>query len=405
MMRQLAGFLIPGVILFTSFATWGLAASIPLGDPSFEDEVRAPSATPQFTPGGWAAFGGGGVAGRTVLSPMLPGQHGPDVGYVGVGNGNGNFGVWFIDTDQVRPGTYSATVALAKQAGQEPSIRPFKINFEAVEPWGGGFLLQENLIPQASINSLNFSDFSGSAVVPSGSAQLGKPMRLVLVMDNANSPDAEPVPAAYLMDNVRLNFTPEGGGPSEPQYLPQFSFQNPPVWAVGYTDGPRPGSFRPETPLSNQTGDQVGVLTRGGVGGFTAMYQDGPVIEAGTYTLSAAFAGDSNAMPDISQLVMKFEAVGTVFEQLGGITLPGVSMTSTLTDYSTTITIAPDSNLIGQTLRSVLTAEGADNGLGRYFIDNVRLTFTPVPEASTCLMAVAGFATLISACRCRRASC
>jgi hypothetical protein len=322
---------------------------------------------------------------------------------VGVGNGDGNFGVWFIDTDQVRPGTYTATVALAKQAGQEPSVRPFKINFEAVEWWGGGFLLQENLIPQSSISSANFTDFSGSAVVASGSAQLGKPMRLVLVMDNATSPNVEPVSAAYLMDNVRLSFTPEGGGPAEPQYLPQYTFQNPPAWATAYSDGPRPGSFRPEVPLSNQTGDQVGVLTRGGVGGFTAMFQDGPIIEAGTYTLTAALAGDPNAMPDISQLVMKFEAVGTVFEQLGGTTLPGVSMTTTLTDYSTTITIAPDSSLIGQTLRSVLTAEGADNGMGTYYIDNVRLTFTPVPEVSTCFMAIVGVASLFGACRYRRA--
>lgn len=355
-------------------STVGFAVEIPVLDSSFELLTRAPSSTP-FAPREWAIFSPGGAAGIQTLDPPLPGQQGPDVGYLEIDNDSA-FAVAFLDSTIIREGTYQATVSLAHQPGAEPTVQPFKINYEAV---GFGFFgsVGSNTIPVGTANSASFTDVSGSATIEAGSGAIGKYMRLVLVADAP----PEPATARYLLDNVRMTFTPAGGGTPEPVFLGEASFQ-PTAWHRVFSDGNNAGQHRPEAPLfTNQTGDQLGFATISSLGGYGGVFQDHGTIQAGTYTLTAAMGLDATAMPADSYMVLKFEALGPGFFELidqQSIITPGELNTTTLTDKSNVVVIEPGSPLIGKTLRSVIVGEGAEFIDGRYFFDNVRIDFTPV---------------------------
>lgn len=357
-----------------------LAINIPVRDSSFEELAKGASTTP-FSPREWAIFSGGnlGAAGRTVLSPSLPGQQGPDVGFIEVDNDSG-FSVAYIDTAIIEEGTYTATLGLAHMPGREPTTAPFKINFEAVG-FGHFELVGANTLPVGTTTSAGFTDVTGQAVVSSGQAAIGKIMRLVLVADNQDVATG----ARYLMDNVRLQFTPAGGGAPQDIFLGESSFQ-PVAWHRVWTDNYSAGIHRPPAPIfSNQTGDQLGFATVKDNGGFAAVFQDHTIIRPGTYTMKATVGADPSATPVDSHLVMKMEASLPGNDLIGDatfITADQIS-TTTLTEFSNTVTIALDSPFIGRTLRSVIVAEGAEQVQGTYFFDNVSIEYTPDPGFKT----------------------
>jgi hypothetical protein len=359
------------------------AVEIPVLDSSFEDLVREPSATTvgarEWTLPAWDS----GAVGRFVQSPALVNQEGPDVGFIGLNGGGG--AAWFIDTPVIEEGTYTATVALAHQAGREPATAPFKINFEAV---GFGYfgLAGTNPFPVGTVDATQFTDVSANLVVSAGQEIIGKYLRLVLVMDNADvGADPGNPGARYLMDNVRLEFTPTGGEKRD-VWLGESSFQ-PTAWHRPYTDGGDAGVYRPDAPLfANQDGDQLGFVTISSLGGFAALWQDHTTIQPGTYTLSANVGLDATALPVNSYLVLKFEAVAPGFKELideQSFIVPSELSATTLTEKTNVVVIEPDSPLIGKTLRSVLVAEGGELDHGTYFFDDVNIQFTPTPETLT----------------------
>jgi hypothetical protein len=357
-----------------------LAINIPVRDSSFEELTKGVSTTP-YSPREWAIFSGDnlGAAGRTVLIPPLPGQQGPDVGFIEVDNDSG-FSVAFIDTAIIQEGTYTATLGLAHMPGREPTTAPFKINFEAVG-FGHFELVGANTLPVGTVNSAGFTDVSGQTVISSGQAAIGKIMRLVLVADNQDVPTG----ARYLMDNVRLQFTPAGGGDPQDIFLGESSFQ-PVAWHRIWDDNYTAGIHRPPGPIfSNQQGDQLGFATVKDTGGISAVFQDHTIIRPGTYTMKALVGADPTAVPVDSHLVMKMEAALPGNDLIGdpAFIMSDMINTTTLTEFSNTVTIGLDSPFIGRTLRSVLVAEGAEQVQGTYFFDNVSIEYTPDPGFKT----------------------
>jgi hypothetical protein len=356
------------------------AASVVVKDSSFENLVREPSATTVGAREWILPAWGTGEVGNFVQDPPLTNQEDPNVGFIGINGGGGS--AWFIDTPAIEAGTYTATVAVAHQPGREPATAPFKINFEAV---GFGFfgLVGANSFPVGTVDSTQFTDISANLEIAPGQDVIGKYLRLVLVMDNEDV-GTDPVNpgARYLMDKVRLEFTPTGGEKRD-VWLGESSFQ-PTEWHRVFTDGGNAGMHRASTPLfPNQDGDQLGFATISSMGGFAGLWQDHVTIQPGTYTLSSGVAADPNAAPLDSYLVLKFEAVDPGFKELIGdptFVTPDLLSTSTLTEFSNTVTIPVDSPLVGRQLRSVLVAEGAEFDKATYFFDNVHIEFTPDPS-------------------------
>jgi hypothetical protein len=353
------------------------AVEIPVLDSSFEELSRGPSSVP-VGPREWAIFSVGGGAGIQTLDPPLTGRQGPDVGFLEVDN-DSVFAVAFLDATTMQEGTYSTTVALAHQAGAEPTVQPFKINYEQVG-FGTFNLLGANLFPVGTANSTAFTDVSADLTIGAGSEAVGKYLRLVLVAD---SPPSESATARYLMDNVRMTFTPSGGGTPESVFLGESSFQ-PTAWHRVYTDGGSAGQHRPATPLfNNQVGDQLGFATISSLGGFAGFYQDHGTIQAGTYTLTAGAGIDATSLPADSYVVLKFEALGPGFKEIideQSVILPSELNSTSLAAKTNVVVIEADSPLIGMTLRSVMVVEGAEVDHSTYYFDDVTIDFAPLSE-------------------------
>src|SRR5262245_14335344 len=131
--------------MLCSFARYAIATTLMMGvsqqvasaveitvlDPSFEGEVRVESSAPLNTSRDWAVFGFGpnGGAGRQAVETGITGQQGPDVGFLDVGPAGGG-GVWFVDAEIFREGTYNLTVDVASQPGREPVSSNFIFNIE-----------------------------------------------------------------------------------------------------------------------------------------------------------------------------------------------------------------------------------------------------------------------------------
>jgi len=182
-----------------------------------------------------------------------------------------------------------------------------------------------------------------------------------------------PVPDFSFEDSV---LTP-GGVPYSPSY-----------WRAPFSDGAGAGTYAPISPVyGNQDGDNLGFLFVNGDPGFAALFQDAARIEEGTYTLTVGVGHEPDAEPTSASFIINFESTGFG----GGTVLMGENEfvvgtvdSSTLTDISASVEIEAGSPEIGRALRPVLLELGPDAGSNPldpragYFMDNVRLDFTPV---------------------------
>jgi hypothetical protein len=182
------------------------ATTISVTNPSFESPGLSPATA--GSPTGWnVAFAANGAAGefRPASSPMYSNQVGNQLGFAFTRNTAGSMGALYQDVSTIAEGTYRLTIALAAQPSASPVAAPFSVNFEAV---GGGTataLLSANAFPRSTFNSSTLTDIVATAVIPAGSPNLGRTLRIVLV-DNTldagtNSQDPR---GTYNFDNVRL---------------------------------------------------------------------------------------------------------------------------------------------------------------------------------------------------------
>ena len=100
------------------------------------------------------------------------------------------------------------TVGAAKEAFVPPTSVPLTLNMEAVTG-GPSTLLAGNNFPVSTFNSNLLTDVTTSAVIPPGSPQIGRTLRLVVSVTgqdaggNPNDPRG-----TYNVDNIRLDFVP-----------------------------------------------------------------------------------------------------------------------------------------------------------------------------------------------------
>jgi hypothetical protein len=180
--------------------------------PTVGPTVSVPVGQPSFDPVTWYnPYDGGGTAGEfRPVSPVFANQEGDQLGFVTLRD-VGGFGALFQDATTITgPGTYTMTVGVAHDPGFEPTSAPFHLNFEVVAPDGGVAFLGGETFPVGSANSTTLTDLSASITIPAGSLDIGSQLRLVLVADGEDAgtsggPDPR---ATYLVDNVRLEFTP-----------------------------------------------------------------------------------------------------------------------------------------------------------------------------------------------------
>ncbi len=198
------------IIVITTTTSLVRATPISVSNPSFETPVLASGSA--GVPAGWnMASGATGDAGhyRSSSNPVFPNQFGDQLGFLLTRNVNGSFGALYQDVTTVASGTYKLRVAVATEPNVEPAAAPFKVNFEAV---GGGptTLLASNEFPLSMFNSSAMIDVVATASVPFGSSDIGRSLRIVLVVD---TPDGGVNPldprGTYNVDHVRLELVPE----------------------------------------------------------------------------------------------------------------------------------------------------------------------------------------------------
>jgi hypothetical protein len=127
--------------------------------------------------------------------------------YLFVRNVPGSFGALYQDVTTISAGTYTLTVAAAKEAFVPPTVVPLNLHFEAVSGASSVFL-SGNDFPVGATNTATLTDLSVNLNVPVGSPQIGNTLRIVIGVSgqdaggNPNDPRA-----TYDVDNVRLDFS------------------------------------------------------------------------------------------------------------------------------------------------------------------------------------------------------
>jgi hypothetical protein len=192
----------------TAFAT-----TISVTNASFESPALAPGTA--GAPTGWTiaiAANGDAREFRPASNPLYSNQSGDQLGFVLTRNSTGSMGALFQDVSIVAAGTYRLTIAVAAQPIVSPVAAPFQVNFEAVNGGAVTTLLGGNSFPRSTFSTTSLTDIVATAIVPAGSPNLGRTLRIVLV---DNTPDAGTSPqdprGTYNFDNVRLELVPEPG--------------------------------------------------------------------------------------------------------------------------------------------------------------------------------------------------
>jgi hypothetical protein len=186
--------------------TGGDPVPVAVGDPSFEFVNSGP----------WQLGGGtGGGAGLfRPTEPQFSNQEGDQLGYVTM-RAEPTHAVLYQDATTIAAGTYTMTVGVGSEPEFPPTQMPLLVFFEAIGPDGYKATLgEQTVVTPVDVNSNTLTDFQVSVTVPSGSEDIGRDLRLVLVAvsgDPGLDPGAVDPRATYLFDNVRLDFVPEGG--------------------------------------------------------------------------------------------------------------------------------------------------------------------------------------------------
>lgn len=154
---------------------------------------------------------GGNVGLYRPQSTLFPSQDGDQLGALSVRNIAGSWAALWQDTDAViQPGKFSLTVGVAHDPNYEPTVAPFRINFESVSSTGAVSFLGGTEFAVGAANGLDLTDLTATLDIPIGSAQTGDTLRVVLLMNDPESgsnPGAVDPRATYLLDNIRLEFT------------------------------------------------------------------------------------------------------------------------------------------------------------------------------------------------------
>lgn len=166
------------------------------------------------------------------------------------------------------------------------------------------------------------------------------------------------------------------------------------------TVGPNPYNYAPAGITGSQYGDME--AASGGIFMDMAPYDGSgnPLFyyQAGAYVFTAGMFGRQDNMPSGSSVVnLNFfsrdsRTVGLYTHATTPITSAQVNSAS-LTDFSVTLTVAPGSFYIGKPIG--LWFQGAAGTGGDWGIDNIRLSFTPVPEPSAALLSLAATGLLL----------
>jgi hypothetical protein len=183
----------------------GATTSAVVGHPSFEPTPFAP----------WVANGSeGGRAGIfRPAAPLFANQQGDQLGFVTM-RADPTHAVLFQDATTIAAGTYTMTVGVAHDPAFPPTQMPLLVFFESIAPGYKANLGPVVTVTPVDVNATTLTDISVSVAVPAGSEDIGRSLRLVLVAvagDPGADPNAADPRATYLLDNVRLDFIPEGG--------------------------------------------------------------------------------------------------------------------------------------------------------------------------------------------------
>ncbi|QDV73826.1 hypothetical protein [Botrimarina mediterranea] len=376
-------------LLLTAIPAADAANPISILDASFESVTVDPNTEVIDGPREWGRGWGGGFASLfETPSPLYANQDGNYLGNIFV-TAEAGFAALYQDVARIEEGTYSFTIGVGHEPGAEPTTAPFNINFEAVGYGLGTVLVQENSFPTGTFNSTALTDVTVELEFPSGHPEIGRTLRPVLLATGADGgSNPEDPRASYMMDNVRATFTPTSG-PARSVQVGEHSF-DPLDWKVPASGGANATQYRPAEPLfSNQDGDQFGALTvRADSGWGAAFYQDTTTIQEGLYSLTVGVAHFPGYEPTTSPFQINFESVaanGSVTLLGENIFAVGAANSVELTDLTATLEIPQGLPNIGETLRLVLLATGADGGSNPladdpraiYLLDNVRLEHAP----------------------------
>lgn len=385
------------------------SSDIPVGNALFEAPGIPATSAPSDGRGFWglAAWSGGGVGTYAPGTPFLD-QEGDNVGYLSISATQSGGSAFYQDTTLIQEGTYSLTVGVAHEPGAEPTTEPFRINFEAAGFGSSTNLLDENDYEVGSFNNTDLTSVNATLTIPSGSPEIGRYLRPVLLFSGQDAGSNPSAPGAkYNLNNVQMEFTPPGGTPS-PVVVGAHTF-DPQPWRRPAGSGGNSGEYNPLAPVfGNQVGDQLGFVSlRDFSGSWGALYQDVTTIAPGTYTMTVGVAHEPGYEPTAAPLSLNFEAVGgglpTSLLSENDFTVDSVNSTE-FTDLSVNLTVPAGSEDIGRDLRLVLVASGQEAGTdpldprATYLFDNVRLEFTPVPEPSSAAFVLISLATVF----CRR---
>lgn len=360
------------------------AISVPIGNASFE-ATTVPATASSLHMARWTlSTASSGISQfYTPATAIFPSQDGPQLGRIGVKQVTGTSrGTLYQDATIIQEGTYSVTVAVAHEPNYDPTTAPFSLNFESFGFGLTKILLASHDLPVGTFNSSNLTDVTTTVTIPAGHPAIGQFLRVVLNTQGSdpgvNTADPK---ALYNVDNVRLNYTPTGGiTTAVPMWQSSFEAES---WTNTTSGNASAGYYRPTTPISGQTGSQVGFVTgRNFSNSLGALFQDiAQPIAAGTYTWTVSAAVEPGFDPTTIPLKLNFEAYGTSLPKVLLASNPisvGTLNSSGFIDITGTVTIPEGAPAIGNTLRLVALAEGMEpgtNGRGTYLLDNMRLDF------------------------------
>ncbi|TWT90394.1 hypothetical protein Mal64_07830 [Pseudobythopirellula maris] len=388
-----------------------MAVSVAVPNSQFEAPGLVATAAPTESRGSWglAAWAGGSISAYSPAT-AYPSQDGGNVGSLSIGGAQSGGSAFYQDAVLIKEGTYELTVGVAQEPGAEPTTEPFRINFESTGFGPPTALLGENDFALGSFSNTDLTDVTATISIPSGSPEIGRYLRPVLLLtgQDAGANPSDPR-ASYDLDNVQLQYTAPGGAP-ESLAVGQHSF-DPLVWQRPAGSGGNAGEYRPLAPVfANQVGDQLGFISlRDHAGSWGALYQDVTTIGEGTYTMTIGVAHEPGYEPLAAPLSLNFEAVGGGLPTtlIGANTIPlGAISNNEFTEITVSVNVPVGAAQIGQDLRLVMVAAGQEAGSNpqdpraTYLLDNVRLDFVATPEPTSAALAC----LVITAGACRRGS-